>query len=60
MSRALAWIRKSKGKESDVGLEEQRELVRALADDLTDEAELLDLVVHTGFDDDAGRSGGTT
>ncbi|ELZ41869.1 recombinase family protein [Halorubrum tebenquichense] len=59
MSRALAWIRKSKGEESDVGLEEQRELVRALADDLADEVELLDLGVHTGFstmtrDDPAG------
>lgn len=59
MSRALAWIRKSKGEESDVGLEEQRELVRALAADLADDVERLDLGVHTGFstmtrDDPAG------
>lgn len=59
MSKALAWIRKSKGDESVVGLEEQRELVRALADDIADEVEVLDLGVHTGFstmtrDDPAG------
>ena len=49
MSRALVWVRKSKGDESDVGLEEQRELVAALADDIADEVETLDLGVHTGF-----------
>ncbi|MGQ3330635.1 recombinase family protein [Halorubrum sp. FL23] len=49
MSKALAWIRKSKGDESDVGLEEQRELVRALADDIADEIDVLNLGVHTGF-----------
>ncbi len=49
MSRALAWVRKSKGNESDVGLEEQRELVAALADDIANEVETLDLGVHTGF-----------
>lgn len=59
MSKALAWIRKSKGDESDVGLEEQRETVLALADELADEVEALDLGVHTGFssmtrDDPAG------
>lgn len=59
MSKALAWIRKSKGDESDVGLEEQRELVQALADDIANEVEILDLGVHTGFstmtrDDPAG------
>ncbi|PHQ44037.1 resolvase [Halorubrum sp. C191] len=59
MSEALAWIRKSKGEELDVGLEEQRELVRALADDIVDDVEVLDLGVHTGFstmtrDDPAG------
>lgn len=59
MSRAFAWIRKSKGEESDNGLGERRELVRVLADDLADELELLDLGVHTGFstitrDDPAG------
>jgi len=59
MSKALAWVRKSKGDESDVGLEEQRELVRSLANDVADDVELLDLGVHTGFstmtrDDPAG------
>lgn len=59
MSRALEWIRKSKGDEDDIGLEEQRELVGALADDVADESERLDLGVHTGFstmtrDDPAG------
>lgn len=59
MSKALAWIRKSKGDESDIGLKEQRELVRALANDVADEVEVLDLGIHTGFstmtrDDPAG------
>ncbi|TKX64326.1 helix-turn-helix domain-containing protein [Halorubrum sp. GN12_10-3_MGM] len=49
MSKALAWIRKSKGDDSDVGLEEQRELVAALAADVADEVDTLDLGVHTGF-----------
>lgn len=57
--RALAWIRKSKGDEDDVGLEEQRELVGDLADELSDDRDDLDLSVHTGFstmtrDDPAG------
>lgn len=59
MSRALAWIRKSKGDDDDVGLEEQRELVPALARERADEVERLDLGVHTAFstmsrDDDSG------
>ncbi|MFC7188330.1 helix-turn-helix domain-containing protein [Halorubrum yunnanense] len=59
MSKALAWIRKSKGDESDIGLKEQRELVRTLANDVADEVEVLDLGIHTGFstmtrDDPAG------
>ena len=59
MSKALAWIRKSKGDDSDVGLEEHRELVPALANEVADEVEVLDLGVHTGFstmtrDDPAG------
>lgn len=49
MSKALAWIRKSKGDESDIGLKEQRELVRTLANDVADEVEVLDLGIHTGF-----------
>lgn len=59
MSKALAWVRKSKGDDSDIGLQEQREVVGALADDLADDVVTLDLGVHTGFssmtrDDPAG------
>ncbi|MFY4815201.1 resolvase [Haloarcula sp. AONF1] len=59
MSRALAWIRKSKGDDDDVGLEEQREVVPSLAAELADKVERLDLGVHTGFstmtrDDESG------
>jgi hypothetical protein len=59
MSKALAWIRKSKGDDDDVGLKDQRELVRGLAKDIADEVEVLDLGIHTGFstmtrDDQAG------
>jgi len=59
MSKALAWIRKSKGDDGDIGLEDQRELVRDLADDIADHVEVLDLGIHTGFssmtrDDPAG------
>lgn len=49
MSKALAWIRKSKGSEDDVGLAEQRERVAALAEQLADDVETLDLGIHTGF-----------
>lgn len=49
MSKALVWIRKSKGSDDDIGLEDQREGVYALADELADEVETLDLGVHTGF-----------
>lgn len=49
MSRALAWIRKSKGSEDDVGLEYQREQVLALATALADDVETVDLGVQTGF-----------
>lgn len=59
MSKALAWIRKSKGSDDDIGLEMQREQVPGLAEELADEVDPLDLGVHTGFssmsrDDDAG------
>ncbi len=59
MSKALAWIRKSKGDDDDIGLEDQRELVRGLAKDVADQVEVLDLGIHTGFssmtrDDPAG------
>ncbi|CCQ32221.1 Resolvase domain protein [Halorhabdus tiamatea SARL4B] len=49
MKRALAWIRKSKGSDDDVGLELQREEVHALAEELGDEVDTLDLGVQTGF-----------
>ncbi|UXF50868.1 MAG: hypothetical protein HQRvContig02_28 [Haloquadratum phage sp.] len=59
MTRALAWVRKSKGDDSDVGLQEQRDVVGALANELGDDVVTLDLGVHTGFssmtrDDPAG------
>lgn len=49
MSKALAWIRKSKGSDDDIGLEDQREMVPALADELADKVETIDVGVHTGF-----------
>lgn len=49
MSKAIAWIRKSKGSDDDIGLELQREEVRDLADDLADDVDVLDLGVQTGF-----------
>lgn len=49
MSKVLAWIRKSKGSDDDIGLEDQREKVPALANELAEIVEKLDLGVHTGF-----------
>jgi DNA invertase Pin-like site-specific DNA recombinase len=49
MSRALAWIRKSKGSDDDIGLEYQRERVLDLATTLAGDVEMLDLGVQTGF-----------
>lgn len=49
MSKALAWIRKSKGDDDDIGLQKQREDVKKLADELAEERDTLDLGVHTGF-----------
>jgi len=49
MSKALCWIRKSKGDENSVGLEIQREKVKQKADQLTEQKEILDLGIHTGF-----------
>jgi len=49
MSKALAWIRKSKGDDEDIGLEEQRELVRGLAEEVAGEVEVLDLGIHTQY-----------
>lgn len=49
MSKALAWIRKSKGSDDDIGLEDQRDMVPTLAHELADTVDRLDLGVHTGF-----------
>jgi len=49
MSKALNWIRKSKGKDDDIGLELQRETTRDLSESLADDVDMLDLGVHTGF-----------
>jgi uncharacterized protein YerC len=49
MVRALAWIRKSKGSDDDIGLETQRRDVLAAAEELADEVDKLDLGVQTGF-----------
>jgi hypothetical protein len=49
MSRALAWIRKSKGSEDDIGLEEQRERVAELAEQVADRTDTLDLGIQSGF-----------
>lgn len=49
MNNALVWIRKSKGRDDDVGLELQREKLPELAEKLVDEYDVLDLGVHTGF-----------
>lgn len=49
MSKAIAWIRKSKGSEDDIGLEEQREAVTNLAEELADDTDVLDLGIWTGF-----------
>ena len=49
MSRAAAFIRKSQGSDDDVSLELQRERVPALAEQLADEVDVIDLGVHTGF-----------
>ncbi|RLM87894.1 recombinase family protein [Haloarcula sp. Atlit-7R] len=48
-SRAVAVIRKSQGADDDVALQLQREEVPALAHDLAEEVETVDLGVHTGF-----------
>lgn len=49
MSRAVAFIRKSQGNEDDVSLQLQRSRVGALAADLADDIEWIDLGIHTGF-----------
>jgi len=49
MSKVLAWIRKSKGADDDIGLERQRERVSKLAEELAAEVDTLDLGVQTGF-----------
>lgn len=49
MSRAVAFIRKSQGDEDDVSLQLQRSRVGALAEELADDVDEIDLGVHTGF-----------
>ncbi|WP_222914012.1 recombinase family protein [Natrinema sp. SYSU A 869] len=49
MSRAAAFLRKSQGSDDDVSLELQRDRVPALAEQLADEVDVIDLGVHTGF-----------
>lgn len=49
MTKALKWIRKSKGDEDAIGLEEQREKVDDLANRVADDVDELDLGIQTGF-----------
>lgn len=49
MSDALAWVRKSKGSDDDIGLEEQREEVYTLAEEFDPDYDKVDLGVQTGF-----------
>lgn len=49
MSNALVWVRKSKGKDDDIGLAVQRETTLELAESLAEDVDKLDLGVHTGF-----------
>jgi len=49
MTKALAWVRKSKGDDDDIGLQTQRREVFALADELAAAVDRVDLGVHTGF-----------
>lgn len=49
MTRALAWIRKSKGSDDAIGLKQQRRAVIGTADELAADVETLNLGVHTGF-----------
>lgn len=48
-TNALAWVRSSQGSDSDIGLEQQREVVPAHAHDIADDVDVLDLGIHTGF-----------
>lgn len=49
MSKAAAVIRKSQGGDDDVSLNLQRDQVPALAGELAEDVETVDLGVHTGF-----------
>jgi len=57
MTTALAWIRKSKGSDDDIGLQQQRRQVKALANEIADDVDVLDLGVHTGFSSMSRDSG---
>jgi len=58
MSKALAWVRKSKGDDDAVGLALQRREVFALGEELADEVDRLDLGIHTGFSTMSRDAGG--
>jgi len=47
--KALVWIRKSEGSNDSVSLELQRGRVPALAEEVADDYDELDLGIHTGF-----------
>jgi len=48
-TRAVRFIRKSKGQDDDVGLQQQREKTKKIAEELADEHDTVDLGIHTGF-----------
>lgn len=49
MSKAAAFIRKSKGSDDDIGLKVQRDGVVDTSHDMADEVDVYDLGIHTGF-----------
>lgn len=49
MSKALAWIRKSKGKDDALGLQMQRDDVFDVAGEIADDVDKLDLGIQSGF-----------
>lgn len=49
MTKALKWVRKSKGSEDDIGLVEQRDRVGETGEALADGTEWLDLGIQSGF-----------
>lgn len=47
--KALVWIRSSQGSDDDIGLQDQRETLPELADEVADEYDVFDLGIQTGF-----------